>query len=74
VLPRVESPIPETIGLGAIFTAAGAGGVLLFVLAIMLRLPDAQRDAWGRHGMAGGFLLGLASYLIALLVQLFCRQ
>jgi hypothetical protein len=74
VLPKVENPIPDTIGLGAIFTAAGAGGVLLLVLAIMLGLPDTQRDAWGRHGMAGGFVFGSAAYLLALVVQLFCRQ
>lgn len=70
MLPRVEDPVPETIGLGTIFSVAGAGGVLLLVLAAMLGLPDRRRDAWGRRGMTVGFIVGLAVYLIALLVQL----
>jgi hypothetical protein len=69
VLPKVEDPIPNTIGLGSIFTVAGAGGVLLLVLASMLGLPDARRDAWGRRGMTAGFAIGSAIYLLALLVQ-----
>jgi hypothetical protein len=32
VLPRVEDPWPETVGLGLPFTLAGAGGVLAGVL------------------------------------------
>lgn len=69
-LPRVEDPIPDTIGLGAIFSAAGAGGVLLLVLASLVGLPDTQRDAWGRKGMVGGFLVGSLLYVVALAAQL----
>jgi hypothetical protein len=70
LLPRVEDPIPDTIGLGAIFSAAGAGGVLLLVLASLVGLPDWERDAWGRKGMVGGFLVGSLLYLVALAAQL----
>jgi hypothetical protein len=69
-LPRVEDPIPNTIGLGAIFSAAGAGGILLFVLASFVGLPDARRDAWGRRGMVGGFVVGTLLYMVALVAQL----
>jgi hypothetical protein len=69
-LPRVEDPIPDTIGLGAIFSAAGAGGILLLVLASLVGLPDTQRDAWGRKGMVGGFLVGSLLYVVALAAQL----
>jgi hypothetical protein len=74
VLPEVESPIPDTIGLGTIFAAAGAGGVLLLVLATMFQLPAMRRDALSRFGMTLGFLGGSALYLVALLNQLLCRQ
>lgn len=69
-LPRVEDPIPDTIGLGAIFSAAGAGGILLLVLASLVGLPDTQRDTWGRKGMVGGFLVGSLLYVVALAAQL----
>lgn len=74
MFPEVENPIPETIGLGSIFSAAGAGGVLLLVVAILLGHADTRRDAWSRLGMLGGFIVGLGFYLMALLAQLFCRQ
>ena len=70
MLPKVENPIPETIGLGMIFSVAGAFGVFGLVLASTLRLPDAQRDAWSRRGMAAGFAVGSALYLAALLAQI----
>lgn len=70
LLPRVETPIPETIGLGAIFTIAGAGGVLMLVLASLGGFPDARRDAWGRWGIVGGFAVGSLFYVLALAVQL----
>jgi hypothetical protein len=69
VLPKVENPIPDTIGLGAIFSLAGAGGVLSLVIATLLGFPDRQRDAWSRWGMALGFAIGSGVYLISLLAQ-----
>jgi NADH:ubiquinone oxidoreductase subunit 6 (subunit J) len=74
VLPRVESPIPETIGLGAIFGIAGAAGVSSLFLATMLGLSDTQKARWGMWGTAIGFLAGLAFYMTALFAQLLCRQ
>jgi hypothetical protein len=74
VLPEVENPIPETIGLGAIFSMGTAGGMVLFVVATTLRFPDARRKQWGKAGLLIGFGLGLAFYLIALVTQLLCRQ
>lgn len=70
ILPMVEDPIPRTIGLGVIFSTAGAGGVLMLVVASMVGLSDVRRDAWGRRGMVAGFLVGLVVYLLALTVQL----
>lgn len=60
MLPKVEKPIPETIGLGTIIALGAAMGMASLAVAVMLRLPDAQRDAWSRIGVAAGFVLGLA--------------
>lgn len=70
LFPRVDDPIPETIGVGVIFSIAGAGGVLLLVVASLAGFPDERRDAWGRRGVVGGFIAGLLLYFIALVVQL----
>lgn len=70
MLPRVESPIPDTIGVYTIIGSANAGGVLLFVVATMLRFPDAKRDAWGKVGIVLGFGVGLGFYLVTLVAQL----
>jgi NADH:ubiquinone oxidoreductase subunit 6 (subunit J) len=69
LFPRVEDPFPETIGLGAIFSTAGAGGVLLLVLASMLNRPEEERDAWTRRGVIFGFVAGLLFYVTALVNQ-----
>jgi NADH:ubiquinone oxidoreductase subunit 6 (subunit J) len=74
VLPRVENPIPETIGLGTIISIAGALGVASVFLATILGLPNSQKERWGMWGTTMGFLAGLAFYMIALLAQLLCRQ
>ncbi|HSS04964.1 MAG TPA: hypothetical protein VLK89_07240 [Solirubrobacterales bacterium] len=58
------------MGLGTIIGFAGAGGVISLVLATVLGLPDKQRDAWRRGGLAAGFALGIAIYLVALLGQI----
>lgn len=74
MLPRVENPIPETIGLGAIFSITGAIGISSLFLATMLGLSDTQKERWGMWGTAIGFLIGLAFYMTVLLAQLLCRQ
>jgi len=74
MLPRVESPIPEAIGLGTIIGIAGALGVSSLVLATMLGLPHTQKERWTMWGTAIGFLVGLAFYITALVAQLLCRQ
>jgi hypothetical protein len=45
LLPRVEDPIPDMIGVGFIFSMAGAGGVVMLVFGSMLGLPVAELDA-----------------------------
>lgn len=70
LFPGVEDPFPETIGLGTIFSTAGAGGVLLLVLASMLNRSDQERDAWARRGVTFGFVAGSLFYLAALVNQI----
>lgn len=70
LLPRVENPIPEAIGLDVIFTLAGAGGMVLRFASSALGLPEGQRDAWARTGMNLGVLFGVCLYLVALVAQL----
>jgi len=70
LLPRVEDPIPETIGVGAIFSAAGAGGVVMLVLGSMLGLSEAELDAWARRGVGAGFAIGSLVYVAALAGQI----
>ena len=74
MLPSVENPLPETIGVGTIFSVAGACGTFALFLATMLNYPAPQRDAWHRVGTSSGFVLGTIIYFTALLIQLFCRQ
>jgi hypothetical protein len=74
VLPEVENPIPETIGLDTIIAIGAAAGMVCLVFAIALRLPDRRTDAVSKLGVAAGFALGSLFYLAALVVQLLCRQ
>ncbi|HEX6666060.1 MAG TPA: hypothetical protein VF081_05650 [Solirubrobacterales bacterium] len=68
LLPRVESPVPESIGLSLPFVLAGAGGVLagVFVPA----RPAKRRDRWIIRAGRIGFGLGLGFYLLSLAIQL----
>jgi hypothetical protein len=68
-LPRVEDPIPDTIGVGIIFSTAGAGGVIGLAAASMLGFSDAQLDAWARRGVSLGFAAGALFYVSALFGQ-----
>ena len=68
VLPRVENPWPETIGLGFLATAAGTGA-LLAVLAFATSDPR-RRERAVLWGTVIGFSVGGAFYLISLAAQL----
>jgi hypothetical protein len=68
-LPRVEDPIPDTIGVGVIFSTAGAGGVVMLVLGSMVGLSDAELDMWARRGVSLGFAVGALFYATALAGQ-----
>lgn len=74
MLPRVEHPVPETISLSTIVGLGAGIGMSVLVLAMLLKLPDDERDSWTRYGVAVGFLFGLGFYLLALATQLLCRQ
>jgi hypothetical protein len=74
VLPKVENPVPETIGLDTIIAIGAAVGMVCLVLSIALRLPDRRTDALSKLGIAVGFAFGSLFYLFALIVQLLCRQ
>ncbi|HSK49895.1 MAG TPA: hypothetical protein VK889_05295 [Solirubrobacterales bacterium] len=66
-VPRVEDPLPNEIGLGHLFYAAGMGGVLGGVLFAWS--TERRRDSAIKWGGVCGFVLGAALYLLALLVQ-----
>jgi len=67
ILPRVEDPWPDTIGIQLPFTAAAAGGVLA-AAASALGSPEKQERAIKLGGLVG-FTLGSVFYCLALLVQ-----
>jgi hypothetical protein len=60
LLPRVENPWPETIGLGFPLSTAGAGGVLAGVL--FNEADPRRRDRATRLGAFTGFWLGAVAY------------
>lgn len=66
-LPEVENPIPERIGLGYLFTLAGAGGVF-GGLSRSVSSP-AKRERAVSWGTLVGFVAGLIFYGLSLLVQ-----
>jgi hypothetical protein len=67
LLPRVEDPLPDEIGLGVLLIMAGAGGVLGGVL---FAFSAKERREWAiNRGGVIGFGIGFAYYLAALLVQ-----
>jgi hypothetical protein len=68
ILPRVENPLSESIGLGFPFALAGAGGVLGGV--VHAKASPAMRDRAIIQGGLVGFSFGVAVYLLALAVQL----
>ena len=67
LLPRVEDPWPDAIGLGFVVTTAGAGAMLAgcaFVAA-----PPQRRERAIALGMVFGFLVGCVVYVISLAAQ-----
>ncbi len=70
LLPRVEDPIPDTIGVGVLFSFAGAGGVLAVVVGSMFGISDSRQNRWARLGVSFGFALGALLYGTALIGQL----
>jgi hypothetical protein len=69
LLPRVEDPIPDRIGVGIIFGTAGAGGVVMLVLGSLLGRSADELDAWARRGVSAGFVVGALFYTAALVGQ-----
>jgi hypothetical protein len=69
-LPQTEDPIPDTIGVGVLFSLAGAGGVLAVVVGSILGISDSRQNRWVRMGVSLGFALGALLYGVALIGQL----
>jgi hypothetical protein len=67
ILPHVEDPWPDRIGLGFPFAVAGAFGVLAGVL--YAEAPQAHRDRAVSRGGIWGFRVGAMFYVVSLLVQ-----
>ncbi|HVD39872.1 MAG TPA: hypothetical protein VNC16_02560 [Solirubrobacterales bacterium] len=70
-LPEVENPIPEKIGVADVFALAGACGVVGGV--VRFRSPSFKQDQGARWGVFAGFFLGVAAYLLLLLLQLISK-
>lgn len=67
-LPRAENPIPDTIGVGVLFSLAGA--VLAVVVGSIFGISDSRQNQWARVGVSFGFALGALLYGTALIGQL----
>lgn len=67
LLPRVEDPWPDSIGLELPIVMAGIGGAVASVL--YAGGSKADRDEAIRYGGLGGFGLGALFYILALLNQ-----
>lgn len=70
MLPSVENPVPETIGLGTIVSLAGSFATIGFLLATALKRSDTERNEWSAYGVVVGFCLGAIVYLVALVAEL----
>jgi hypothetical protein len=70
-LPRVEDPIPDTIGIDTVFAIAGAGGTIGAVLGSFTKLRSRKRtrEWWTTAGLIGGLATGVAFYLVSLAAQ-----
>jgi hypothetical protein len=68
VLPRVEDPWPDTIGLDLPFALATTAVVLAGVVFSLV--AHEKRDRAVTLAAAWGFLLGVLFYVVALVAQL----
>jgi hypothetical protein len=66
-LPEVENPIPGEIGLGDVFTVAGAGGLLGGMVGACC-FPTKKERAISA-GTAIGLCVGMGFYVLALVIQ-----
>jgi hypothetical protein len=67
ILPQVEAPFPDRIGLGFPISTAGAAGVVAGI--VHSRSSPGKRDRAISLGSLLGFGVGGAVYLVALIVQ-----
>jgi hypothetical protein len=72
LVPQVEDPLPDRIGLGFPFAMATAGGVLAGI--IYADAPGNRRNKAIKSGGRFGFLAGAVVYLLALVVQVSYRR
>lgn len=68
MLPEVENPVPETIGLSTVFEIAAAGGIVGLVLATAWSISN--RETWAANGVVAAFAFSVCIYLVSLLNQL----
>lgn len=67
LVPRVEDPLPDEIGIDFPFAVAAGWGVLASLIYFKSSL--ARRESAVRRGVLLGFGLGAVVYLVALVVQ-----
>lgn len=67
LLPEVEAPWPDRIGIDFLFQAGGAGGWVMDL--VEADAPEADRNRAIRWGGLWGFRIGAAFYVLSLLVQ-----
>lgn len=68
VLPRVEDPWPDTIGVGLPFTTATAGAILASVAYV--NATQERRDRAIGQGGFWGFFAGILLYVVSWIVQI----
>jgi hypothetical protein len=71
VLPRVEDPISDRIGLNDLISLAGTGGVLAGIAFIAA--SASKRDRAIRWGALIGLGFGAVLYLVSLAAQVISR-
>lgn len=67
LLPEVEDPWPDKIGLEFLFQAGGAGGWIMDLTAV--GAPEGDRNRAVRLGGLWGFRIGATFYAFSLLIQ-----